>query len=153
MATYRSRYLTPLVAVTVLTGFLAGGRSAAVATGDGDRWPMKRETNESRVLHDISRVDLHAAMSELARRHSVRMARRGRLFHTSNPPAYYLDGVRWSTWGENVGYTTGTVEGLQRLFMKSPPHRANILNRRFKRVAIGTVRRDGTLWVTVFFYG
>jgi uncharacterized protein YkwD len=37
--------------------------------------------------------------------------------------------------------------------MNSPSHRANILNRRFRHVAVGTVRRDGTLWVTVFFYG
>ena len=92
-------------------------------------------------------------MSQLARRHSVRMARRGELFHTANPGSYYLRGIRWSVWGENVGYTSGDVDGLQRLFMNSPSHRANILNRRFRHVAIGTVRRDGTLWVTVFFYG
>jgi uncharacterized protein YkwD len=114
---------------------------------------MTRETNHSRVTHDLRKVDLRAAMSELARRHSVRMARNGELFHTVNPASYYLRGIRWSVWGENVGYTTGDVDGLQRLFMNSPSHRANILNRRFRHVAVGTVRRDGTLWVTVFFYG
>jgi uncharacterized protein YkwD len=81
------------------------------------------------------------------------MARNGELFHTVNPASYYLRGIRWSVWGENVGYTTGDVDGLQRMFMNSPSHRANILNRRFRHVAVGTVRRDGTLWVTVFFYG
>jgi uncharacterized protein YkwD len=154
MAPRRPRSLVLLVVVTALTAALvadAGG--AAVAATDLARWPMKRETNESRVLHDVRRVDLRTVMSELARRHSVRMARRGELFHTPNPPGYYLDGVSWSAWGENVGYTTGTVEGLQRLFMRSAPHRANILNRRFRHVAIGTARRNGVLWVTVFFYG
>ena len=42
---------------------------------------------------------------------------------------------------------------MQQAFMDSPPHRGNILNREFRQVAIGTVRVDGTLWVTVFFYG
>ena len=37
--------------------------------------------------------------------------------------------------------------------MDSPPHRGNILNRAFHQVAIGSVRVDGTLWVTVFFFG
>jgi uncharacterized protein YkwD len=66
----------------------------------------------------------------------------------------YLKGIDWSTWGENVGITTGSVSDLQQAFMQSPGHRANILNQRFRRVALGTYRDDdGYLWVTVFFYG
>ncbi len=38
--------------------------------------------------------------------------------------------------------------------MDSYYHRANIVNGRFRRVALGTYRDDdGLLWVTVFFYG
>ena len=82
------------------------------------------------------------------------MANKGSLFHTSNPAAYYLKGVQWNTWGENVGVTGGTVAELQRAFMHSDLHRANILNRGFRRVAVGTYRdADGLLWVTIFFYG
>ena len=77
-------------------------------------------------------------MSKLARRHSVAMANKGYIFHTSNPSSFYLKGVRWSTWGENVGVTGGTIGGIEQAFMKSPHHRANILNRRFHRVALGT---------------
>jgi uncharacterized protein YkwD len=36
--------------------------------------------------------------------------------------------------------------------MRSEGHRRNILNRAFRRVAIGTYRTDGRLYVTVFFY-
>ena len=43
---------------------------------------------------------------------------------------------------------------IQQAFMNSPPHRSNILNHSFHRVAIGTYRdANGFLWVTVFFYG
>ncbi|HEX6843490.1 MAG TPA: CAP domain-containing protein [Actinomycetota bacterium] len=114
---------------------------------------MRRATNHSRVTHDVRRVDLHAELSELARRHSAAMARRGSLFHTNDPEGYYLDGRSWRYWGENVGMTGGSVEGLQKAFMASESHRENILNRSFRNVAIGTVRRNGILWVTVFFWG
>jgi uncharacterized protein YkwD len=93
-------------------------------------------------------------MSRLARRHSIAMANKGYIYHTSNPASFYLKGVRWSTWGENVGVTSGTIAGIQDAFMRSPDHRSNILNRSFHRVALGTYRdADGFLWVTVFFYG
>jgi uncharacterized protein YkwD len=41
---------------------------------------------------------------------------------------------------------------MEAAFMASAPHRANILHRTFRHVAIGAVRVDGALWVTVFFY-
>jgi uncharacterized protein YkwD len=98
-------------------------------------------------------VDLRKQLSDLARRHSVKMARRGSLFHVHDPSSYYLQGMRWHWWGENVGVTGGSVGDVQRAFMHSAGHRANILNRAFDNVAIGAVRVDGALWVTVFFWG
>jgi uncharacterized protein YkwD len=41
---------------------------------------------------------------------------------------------------------------MEAAFMASAPHRANILHSTFHHVAIGAVRVDGALWVTVFFY-
>jgi uncharacterized protein YkwD len=80
------------------------------------------------------------------------MARNGELFHTGDADVY-LHGIDWHTWGENVGYTPGSIQGLQDAFMASTPHRHNVLEGDFRRVAIGTVRVDGVLWVTLFFYG
>jgi uncharacterized protein YkwD len=153
--TLRSRTVRVTVATLVsllLIGLVPGGATA----GSGlyrERWLMKRETNESRLNHGVRRLDLHEQLSELARTHSLAMARRGTLFHTSDPSSYYLKGLNWRTWGENVGMTGGSIAGLQRAFMASPTHRANVLDRDFRRVAIGAVRVDGVLWVTVFFYG
>ena len=97
---------------------------------------------------------LNRELSVIARRHSMAMARGGELFHTTAvEAAAHLQGVDWHIWGENVGYTPQDVTSIQEAFMGSPPHRSNILNRGFRQVAIGTVRVDGTLWVTVFFYG
>jgi uncharacterized protein YkwD len=136
---------------------LATGLLIPQAVADGSaptpRGQMRRETNASRRHHNVDRVRINREMSQLARRHSLAMARRGDLFHTSSPTSVYLRGVRWHVWGENVGVTSGSPDGLQRAFMASAAHRQNVLNRSFRRVAIGAVRVDGLLWVTVFFYG
>ena len=151
--TTRSR-LGRRCAVAILAILLIGTLASTATAGNyRERWLMKRETNETRLYHHVRRLDLHERLSDLARKHSLKMAHTGDLFHTANPSSYYLRGIRWSTWGENVGVTGGTVRDLQKAFMHSPPHRANILNRGFRHVAIGAVRVDGALWVTVFFYG
>jgi uncharacterized protein YkwD len=140
------------VVATLVLGLVAVGTPAASA--GGPRANMYRATNQSRSKHEVKKVGIHYRISKLVRRHSVAMAKKGSIFHTGDPAGKYLDGIDWSTWGENVGVTAGTVSGLQRAFMDSPPHRANVLNRDFRRVAIGTYRDDeGYLWVTVFFYG
>jgi uncharacterized protein YkwD len=117
-----------------------------------DSWRLFKATNQSRGRFDVPTLRLNRELSAIARRHSMAMARNGELFHTTNVDAY-LHGIGWHIWGENVGFTPGDVEGMERAFMDSPPHRENILNRAFRQVAIGSVRVDGTLWVTVFFYG
>jgi uncharacterized protein YkwD len=142
-----------LVAALVmgLSALVPGSATAATLT---TRTKMFRVTNTSRLNHDVRRVDIADRLSWLAKQHSIAMAREGRLWHVANPASYYLKGIKWSTWGENVGVTGGTVWDVQKAFMGSAPHRANILNKRFRRVAVGTYRdADGLLWVTIFFYG
>jgi uncharacterized protein YkwD len=134
--------------------FTALAPSPANAATLTPRARMYKATNNSRLNNSVRKVDIHWTMSKLARKHSIAMANKGSIFHTSNPSSFYLKGVNWSTWGENVGVTGGTIAGIQEAFMNSSAHRANILNRGFRRVAVGTYRDDnGYLWVTIFFYG
>jgi len=116
-----------------------------------DAWALFQATNASRGRFDVPKLLLDRQMSAVARRHSAAMARADALFHTTDV-GVYLHGIDWHMWGENVGYTPGDVASVQQAFMDSAPHRENILNRSFRHVAIGTVRVNGTLWVTVFFY-
>ncbi len=137
---------------TFLTAFTALAPSPAHAATPRAR--MYQVTNNSRASNGVREVGIHYTISKLARKHSIAMANRGSIFHTTNPSSFYLKGVKWSTWGENVGVTGGTITGMQSAFMNSPGHRSNILNRGFHRVAVGTYRdANGFLWVTVFFYG
>lgn len=157
-ATLRTK-IGKIALVTALAATLLGvvpGGAAQAGSFDGryrDRWEMLRATNGSRFNHELRRVDLQQKLSDLARKHSLAMAKAGDLFHVADPTRYYLKGIKWHYWGENVGVTGGNVTDLERAFMASTDHRHNILNRSFRHVAIGAVRSDGMLWITVFFYG
>ena len=111
---------------------------------------MLRLVNRDRNTHGVFRVRLSASVSRLARRHSRKMAGEHRYFDS-----VCIDCIRrnhgWSWIGENAGYAT-TVRGMNRWFMHSAPHRANILSRHFTRVGIGIVRSGQYVWVTEIFY-
>ncbi|HSL12171.1 MAG TPA: CAP domain-containing protein [Actinomycetota bacterium] len=153
----RGTTIRKLAVVVVLAGLLGGlfATSATAGTYGGrfrERGQLLKVTNASRVYRDLRRVDLQQELSDLARKHSKRMAEAGYIFHTKSPVSYYLRGRSWSWWGENVGVTSGSVRDVHKAFMRSDGHRRNILNRAFRKVAIGTYRSDGLLYVTEFFY-
>ncbi|MEP6758078.1 MAG: CAP domain-containing protein [Actinomycetota bacterium] len=147
------RLVITIAAVATLLGALPGAPAQAGTGLYKERHAMFRATNGSRDRFALTGVNIDRAMSKIARHHSLKMAQEQSLFHTASPASVYLKGIRWHYWGENVGVTGGTVGDLESAFMASLPHRQNILNRTFRHVAIGAVRVDGVLWVTVFFYG
>ena len=153
MRTTTPRVVRLALACTLVAGLIGAGVPASGGARVDDRDGMYRLTNEDRLQRSIRSLDLHRRMSELARRHSEKMAARGELFHTQDPVSTYLHGRGWRIWGENVGVTGGSLSGLETAFMSSTPHRHNILNNRFHDVAVGVARADGQVWVTVFFYG
>jgi uncharacterized protein YkwD len=146
------RALTSTVILLVALLFLGLVGSPASAATDLER-QMFRLTNVARERHDVHRLRLDGTRSDKAHRHSAAMAKAGEIYHTADPADFYLRGVRWTKWGENVGRTEGGLDDLQDAFMASAVHRRNILDSRFDKVAVGVVRRDGTTWVTLFFYG
>jgi uncharacterized protein YkwD len=88
-----------------------------------------------------------ARLSRYAERHAHRMAKAGYIFHSDlDVPG------RWAIVGENVGVGS-TVGSVFRAFMRSKPHRQNILRHRFDHIGIGVVRRDGSVWVVLVFGG
>ena len=104
-------------------------------------------TNTARHRHDLPRLVERARLSAAAERQSVRMAKRGRLFHGS---------LAWTSrrrcWGQNVGKGP-TIRAVFRAFMRSADHRANMLDRCYRRAGYGVVKIRGAVWVTVNFAG
>lgn len=139
------------VIVLVVAVLFAGTATEADAGASRRRDRMLHLLNGVRTHHDLPTFRLNRELSSDALRHSRRMAREGSVFHTRD-----LYGVvrsySPSCWGENVGMA-GSMRRVLRLWMRSSGHRANILRRAFRRVGVGVAKADGSVWITVIFYG
>lgn len=102
--------------------------------------------NRARVNHGLRKYGWWTCYQiKWARQHSRNMASKGYLYHTRPPlPS------NWLAWGQNVGEGP-SVYAVHHAFMQSSPHRANILDPDFKRVAPGIVTVNGLVWVTEDF--
>ena len=142
------------VALALLIVLLAQGVSADRASASTDhrrRAHMLSLTNDDRAQHDKAALRLNAVLSRYATHHSRQMATKGHLFHTADLDSK-LKGLDWSIGGENVGVGS-TLDGLEGAFMRSTPHRRNILRTAFDHAAVGVIHSNGSFWVTVIFYG
>jgi uncharacterized protein YkwD len=142
------RLLTIVLVVAVL---LPATASRGDAQGLTRRGRMLRLLNQTRRAHGLQVFRLNLSLSRYAMTHSKHMAASRTLFHTSD----LYSKVRSygpSRWGENIGYAS-TLRLLRTLWMRSAPHRANILNAGFRRIGIGIVKARGVFWVTTIFYG
>jgi uncharacterized protein YkwD len=145
--------LVRIVAVCALTiglGATAVG-AATPASAQLRRTKMLGWVNHARAEHHVHRLRMVRSVVGLAHDHNLAMAKKDRLFHTSDL-GYKLRYVDWHFWGENVGAGV-TPYGLFKAYMASPEHRANMLSTGFRRVGISFVQRRGILWSTLIFYG
>ncbi|MFI0353170.1 CAP domain-containing protein [Actinomadura sp. 9N407] len=113
-------------------------------------------TNAERAKHGCRPLTLDGRLQNAAQRHSADMAARGFFSHTSpegKSPGDRITaaGYRWSTYGENIAAGQPTPSSVVSAWMKSPGHRANILNCSFRHIGIGLARKGGTPnWTQVF---
>jgi len=107
--------------------------------------------NHYRVHHGAPRLHMNRDVVRIAQRHSRRMASSRKLFHSSRMWTK-LRTHHASCWGENVGMGP-SVWRVFKGWVRSSAHRANMLNRRYRRTGIGVARARGYLWVTMIYYG
>lgn len=137
--------------VLVLAALLSGAvtaRPAAAATGsDGVESVFTSRLNFARASRGVPRLTTRATLVAVAREQAARMAARSTLFHNPNLTS---DVTNWRWVGENVGYGPDALT-VHVAFMRSPGHKANILDRDFTEVGIGAVVRNGRVWVAEVF--
>lgn len=141
------RLLKILVVPAVLSAALAPASAAHLSA---EELAFLRLTNEARAAAGRPPLVLQRDLVDGAREQSREMLSVGEIFHSLD-----LEGrisTAWTVIGENVGRGYD-VEDIQRAFMASPTHRANILDHDYTQVGIGTVIResDGRIFVTVIF--
>jgi uncharacterized protein YkwD len=117
--------------------------------------------NAERRTRGESPLQWDAELSQLARQHSMNMARSNSLDHRGPDGRDMAErarsmGIRgWRVLGENIAYNQGfddpSAFAVER-WMGSSKHRANILNRQFTRTGIGVARAaDGSIYFTQVF--
>jgi uncharacterized protein YkwD len=129
--------------------------------------------NAERARHGLPRLSENARLRRAAERHSSHMVDAHFFDHTSPSGTTMLDRIRrtgytsgargWSL-GENIAWGSGrlaTAAQIQRAWMKSPGHRANILKRSFRQIGIGietglpvrlSASQSGATYTTDFGY-
>jgi len=164
---------TILIALTLLQSGCVGPPvrvpqaqyAAPPAQGSGD--PLRVLTrkvfdkvNRQRRLHSLREVIWNDAVAEQARRHSSNMMERG-FFGHADPQRGGLAtrlsraGIRWIRCGENIYRESGmdepaddAVEG----WMRSPAHRASILDPLFTQSGVGiAISADTEYFITQIF--
>jgi uncharacterized protein YkwD len=130
--------------------------SAVRASHPGSRKPANLESqlleqmNAVRVRRGLHALRLSRPLTAAARRHSVSMAQKGYFSHASADGTSFWKRVasfydyrgyrRWSV-GENLLWASPdvTVAGAVKMWLRSPDHRANLLDHNWREIGISAV--------------
>lgn len=107
--------------------------------------------NKIRRNHNLRTFCVNPVLQKAARAHSKDMIRRDYFSHDTKGKysfdqrlrrfGYTPRGYRYYTTGENIAYgsgSKGSPNSITRAWMKSPGHRHNILNGKFREIGVGT---------------
>lgn len=145
------------VALCATVGILATMLVAPSAhAADNSCWDYRkaergfaRRINQAREDEGLRKLSLDPELSKVARVHSREMVRATSLHHTSSDKLAKRV-TDWLMLGENVGLGD-RVGSLHQAFMDSPAHRDNVLEAAYRHIGVGTIRKNGRLWVTIVF--
>jgi uncharacterized protein YkwD len=148
----RSRLLASLAAtLVVLVAPSAGSADVRTMSSSNQlQTALLGQVNALRAANGLGRLRLSTSLSAAAGRHSTEMARRGYFSHDSANGAsfssrieqfYPLRGFHSWTVGENLLWASPDVGALRalKLWLASPPHRANLLSPRWREIGLAAV--------------
>ncbi len=127
---------------------------------ESKEWLMLRLLNADRKLHKLKSLVMQNDLRLVARAHSNQMAEQDFFAHVdpqNRDPGDRIRGagITDATFGENLAKMRGyenVTEEAENALMKSPGHRANILNTAFNCVGIGVIEaKDKTFYFTQNF--
>jgi uncharacterized protein YkwD len=112
--------------------------------------------NKERAKENLPPFQPNPRLFQAARSHSANMARQNKMDHIldgKDPVARIKEAGYLHSWaGENIAYGARTPAEVVQLWMESPPHKANILNRKYTEIGIGMVESaDGVPYYTQVF--
>ena len=111
--------------------------------------------NQERKAHGLPALKSDEALANAARKHAERMAQQGRVAHQfpgepGLPERAEAAGAHFTWLSENVDEGPN-ADAIHQSFMKSPQHRANILDNDMDSAGIGVAERKGELFAVEDF--
>jgi uncharacterized protein YkwD len=108
-------------------------------------------TNAQRAHDGRTALKGSRCLDIFAERQARAMARKGKIYHQNLLPI--LDRCRLSTVGENVAYGYPSAKAVVAAWMKSPGHRANIVNSKYRLIAVGAYQDSKGTWYVSQVFG
>lgn len=139
----------------VVVAFASSAQAAAVSPAKFSS-DIVALTNQQRGLHGCGKLVVSPALNRAATGHSTWMARTGTFSHTGAGHSSFAYRVKSAGYarplGENIAFGYGTGVAVVKAWMKSPGHRANILNCKAKTIGVGVAyAANGTAYQTQEF--
>lgn len=142
--------LTAVLAVLVVPSTGSADARGTMAPATKLQTALLNQLNALRAARGLSRLRLSPALTTAANGHSAQMARLGFFSHSSaNGTSFssrigrYYPSRGFRSWsvGENLVWGAPDLGPTQasRLWMGSPPHRANLLSPRWREIGIAAV--------------
>ncbi|MFO7777802.1 MAG: CAP domain-containing protein [Nitriliruptoraceae bacterium] len=142
---FRPAPIALLVLAAVALSLPAARAEAAIDAASEEQ--LECLTNDARGAEGRRALRVAPDLTEIARRHSARMAAASDLHHN---PQLGREVQDWLVVAENVGRGP-SISSIHNALLASSGHRANILDTRVTEMGIGVERRDGQYWVTQIF--
>jgi uncharacterized protein YkwD len=108
-------------------------------------------TNIQREKYDRVALKGSRCLDTFAERHARAMAAQRQLYHQKLSPI--LKACNLSTVGENVAYGYPNGKSAVAAWMRSPGHRANILNGKYRGIAVGAYQDSRGTWYVAQVFG
>ncbi len=121
----------------------------------GPAQTLFESANHERAAKGLAPLKWSATLAEAAHLHAQLMAAKSTLSHQLPGEPGMADrasqaGARFSSLAENVAEGP-SAESIHQQWMKSPPHRANLLDPQLDSVGIAVAERDGILYAVEDF--
>ena len=108
---------------------------------------ISRLTNIQRTTHGCPALTTNTALTNAARAHSAWMAQTGAFSHTGRGGSTFVSREKTAGYtrpsAENIAWGYRSATDVVNNWMKSPGHRANILNCKSRTVGVGAVYSAG----------
>lgn len=126
---------------------IAASFALLTACLNADQAQVMSSLNNDRQAHGLRALSTHAQAQTKAQRWAEHVARTGKISHSN-----LSDGISgcWRSIGENVG-SGPNVPAIQRAYMNSPGHRANILSNTWNAVGVGHAKRGNVVYTVQVF--